>query len=299
MPRSLVTGGAGFIGSNLVDALLGIGHDVVCVDNESSDSSEKFHWNGRAENHKVDVCDQKSMSRLFSGIEFVFHLAAEARIGNTMENPVKAFDTNVVGTATLLECCRSNGVRRMVLSSTSAAYGKNSVPNVESQLDDPMNPYSVSKVAAEKACRMYSDLFGLETVVLRYFNVYGPREPTKGVYAPVIGIFKRQKAAGQPLTVVGDGLQRRDFTHVYDVAKANILAAEASLTKKEMRGVFNIGSGSNISVLEIAQMISEKITFLPARVGEMRETLADNERARSLLGWRPSFNVENYIASVA
>jgi len=294
-----VTGGAGFIGSNLVDALLGIGHDVVCVDNESSESSEKFHWNGRAENHKVDVCDQKSMSRLFSGIEFVFHLAAEARIGNTMENPVKAFDTNVVGTATVLECCRSNGVRRMVLSSTSAAYGKNSVPNVESQLDDPMNPYSVSKVAAEKACNMYSDLFGLETVVLRYFNVYGPREPTKGVYAPVIGIFKRQKAAGQPLTVVGDGLQRRDFTHVYDVAKANILAAEASLTKKEMRGVFNIGSGSNISVLEIAQMISEKINFLPARVGEMRETLADNERARSLLGWKPSFNVENYIASVA
>jgi len=212
---------------------------------------------------------------------------------------VKAFDTNVVGTATVLECCRSNGVRRMVLSSTSAAYGKNSVPNVESQLDDPMNPYSVSKVAAEKACNMYSDLFGLETVVLRYFNVYGPREPTKGVYAPVIGIFKRQKAAGQPLTVVGDGLQRRDFTHVYDVAKANILAAEASLTKKEMRGVFNIGSGSNISVLEIAQMISEKINFLPARVGEMRETLADNERARSLLGWKPSFNVENYIASVA
>jgi UDP-glucose 4-epimerase len=299
LPRSLVTGGAGFIGSNLVEALLGIGHDVVCVDNESSNATEKFHWNGGAENHKVDICDQKPMSRLFSGVDFVFHLAAEARIGCTMENPVKAFSTNVLGTATVLECCRSNGVKRAVISSTSAAYGNNSVPNVESQADDPLNPYSVSKVASEKASRMYSDLFGLETVVLRYFNVYGPREPTKGVYAPVIGIFKRQKAAGQPLTVVGDGLQRRDFTHVYDVAKANILAAEAPLPKKEMGRVFNIGSGSNISVLEIAQMISEKIVFLPARDGEMRETLASNERARSLLGWKPSFKVEDYIASVA
>lgn len=298
MPKSLVTGGAGFIGSNLVDALLGVGHDVVCVDNESSESNDVYHWNSRSENHKVDICDQGAMARIMAGVDFVFHLAAEARIGNTMKRPVKAFETNALGTAVVLDCALKNGVKRVVFSSTSSAYGRNPSPNIETQPDDPLNPYSVSKVAGEKACRLYSDLFGLETVVLRYFNVYGPREPKKGQYALVIGIFRRQREAGEALTVVGDGLQRRDFTHVYDVARANILAAEADIPKNEFGSVFNIGSGLNYSVLEIADMISEKKTFLPPRPGEMRETLADNGKAGRLLGWRPTFQVKDYIASV-
>lgn len=299
MPKSLVTGGAGFIGSNLVDALLGVGHDVVCVDNEASKCNESFHWNLRAENHKVDICDERAMKSLLAGVDYVFHLAAEARIGVTMDDPVKAFRTNVLGTATVLQCSRENGVKRVMFSSTSSAYGRNTTPNVESQPDDPLNPYSVSKVAGEKACRMYWELFGLETVVFRYFNIYGPREPKKGQYAPVIGIFQRQRAGGQPLTVVGDGLQRRDFTHVYDVARANILAAEADIPKGELGSVFNVGTGRNLSVLEIAEMMSADKTFLPQRPGEMRETLADAGKSERLLGWKAKFRVEDYIASLA
>lgn len=298
MPRSLVTGGAGFIGSNLVDALFGIGHDVVCVDNEASASNEKYYWNPRADNHKIDICDTDSMMRVSAGVDYIFHLAAEARIGITMENPVKAFRTNVLGTASVLQCAKVNGVKRVMYSSTSSAYGRNSSPNRESQTDDPLNPYSVSKVAGEKACRMYSELFGLETVVFRYFNIYGPREPKKGQYAPVIGIFQRQRAAGEQLTVVGDGLQRRDFTHVYDVARANILASEAKLSKDDFGTVFNIGTGRNLSVLEIAKMMSDNIRFIPERPGEMRETLADASKAERLLGWKATFMAEDYIRSL-
>lgn len=299
MPKSLVTGGAGFIGSNLVDALLGMGHDVVCVDNEASETNERYYWNNRADNHKVDICDVDSMKRLCYGVDFVFHLAAEARIGVTMENPIKAFRTNSLGTSVVLQCAREGGVKRVMFSSTSSAYGRNPCPNEEGQPDDPLNPYSVSKVAGEKACKMYSDLFGLETVVFRYFNIYGPREPKKGQYAPVIGIFHRQRSAGEPLTVVGDGLQRRDFTHVYDVARANILASEAKLSKDKFGTVFNVGTGTNISVLEIAKLMSDKIKFIPQRPGEMRETLSDTKKTNEFLGWRATFKVEDYIKSLS
>jgi UDP-glucose 4-epimerase len=299
MPKSLVTGGAGFIGSNLVDELLERGHEVVCVDNESSISTDRFHWNPRAQNHKVDICDLNSMSGLFTEIDFVFHLAAESRIGITMENPVKAYETNVLGTANVLQCARTNGVRRVMFSSTSSAYGRNSPPNVESQPDDCLNPYSASKAAAEKACRLYWELFGLETVIFRYFNIYGPREPRKGQYAPVIGIFARQRAAGEALTVVGDGKQRRDFTHVGDVVSANILASEARISPEDMATVLNVGTGRNHSILELAGMISDRVAFIPKRPGEMRETLADNSKIRRILGWEPGVRLEDYISSLA
>jgi UDP-glucose 4-epimerase len=298
MPKSLVTGGAGFIGSNLVDELLERGHEVVCVDNESSISTDHFHWNDKASNHKVDICDIDSISGLFKGVDFVFHLAAESRIGVTMENPVKAYETNVVGTANVLQCSRSHGVRRVMFSSTSSAYGKNLPPNVESQPDDCLNPYSASKAAAEKACRLYWELFGLETVIFRYFNIYGPREPRKGQYAPVIGIFARQRASGVPLTVVGDGLQRRDFTHVRDVVSVNILASEASISPQDMATVLNVGTGRNHSILELADMISDRVSFISERPGEMRETLADNSKIRRVLGWEPSVSLEDYISSL-
>lgn len=299
MPKSLVTGGAGFIGSNLVDALLELGHSVVCVDNESSVSTDKYHWNKDADNHKVDVCDMSTMSPLFAGVDFVFHLAAESRIGVTMDDPVKAFMTNVVGTANVLQCSRINGVRRVMYSSTSSAYGGNPAPNTESQPDDCLNPYSVSKAAGEKACLMYYRLFGLETVVFRYFNIYGPREPRKGQYAPVIGIFARQRAAGEALTVVGDGLQRRDFTHVSDVVRANILASDRYIGPNDLGTVLNVGTGRNHSILELAKMMSDNISFIPERPGEMKETLADNSKIRRVLGWEPTVALEDYISSLA
>lgn len=296
--KSIVTGGAGFIGSNIVDKLLELGHRVVCIDNESSNSTDQFTWNPNCSNHKIDICDMNSILPLFKDVDYVFHLAAESRIGPTIENPVRAFKTNVLGTANILQCSRENGVKKVVFSSTSSAYGNNTSPNVETQKDDPLNPYSVSKVSGEKICSMYTSLFGLKTIIFRYFNIYGNREPKKGQYAPVIGIFRRQRDNGEFLTIVGDGLQRRDFTNVSDVVSANILAAEKDLDEKMYGTVFNIGTGTNHSVLELAKMISNKYKFIPERLGEMKETLADNRKAREILGWEPKVKLEDYIASV-
>ena len=221
MTISLVTGAAGFIGSNLTDYLLDKGHQVICVDNESADN-DKFHWNENAINVNGDITDYKFMKNVFTNVDYVFHLAAESRLQPAIENPIQAVHRNCVGTTVMLQCAREAGVKRFVYSSTSSGYGNNPFPNVETQPDDCLNPYSASKVAAEKFCKMYSDLYGLETVVLRYFNVFGERSPTRGQYAPVIGIFQRQRDAGEPLTIVGDGTQRRDFIYVGDLSLIHI-----------------------------------------------------------------------------
>lgn len=293
--KSLVTGGAGFIGSNLVDKLLEMGHEVVVIDNESSDAHEHFYWNDLSNNNKLDITDYDSIRPLFDGVDYVFHLAAEARIQPAIINPLKAVKTNALGTATVLQCAREAGVKRVVYSSTSSGYGRNDIPNIETQQDDCLNPYSVSKVSGEKLCSMYYELFGLETVILRYFNVYGNREPMRGQYAPVIGIFKRQKQAGEPLTVVGDGEQRRDFTNVSDVVNANILASTADLPGHIIGTKFNIGTGINYSVNEIVAMYNHESVNLPPRLGEARKTLADNQKAKTYLNWHPEISLQTYL----
>ena len=292
---SLVTGGAGFIGSNLVDYLIQQGHEVICVDNESAECNDKFYWNDRACNIIGDITDYKFMKNLFTEVDYVFHLAAESRLQPAIKNPIEAVYKNCVGTTTILQCAREAGVKRFVYSSTSSGYGFNPSPNVETQPDDCLNPYSASKVAAEKFCKMYSDLYGLETVVLRYFNVFGERSPRRGQYAPVIGIFDRQKLSGEALTIVGDGTQRRDFIYVGDVAKANLIAAEATLDKKYFGQVFNIGSGINYSVQEIADAISDNQTYIPKRDGEMETTWSNIEKASEILGWKPDVDVLEWI----
>ena len=295
MTTSLVTGGAGFIGSNLVDYLLDKGHQVVCVDNESAECNDKFYWNDKAINVKGDVTDYKFMKNVFTGVEYVFHLAAESRLQPAIKNPIEAVYKNCVGTTTILQCAREAGVKRLVYSSTSSGYGYNEPPNVETQPDDCLNPYSASKVAAEKFCKMYSDLYGLETVVLRYFNVFGERSPTRGQYAPVIGIFERQRDAGEPLTIVGDGTQRRDFIYVGDVARANYLAALMPGVRDHLGGVFNVGSGVNYSVQEIADAISDNQTYIPKREGEMETTWSNIEKVNKVIGWNPQVDVLEWI----
>ena len=293
---SLVTGGAGFIGSNLVDYLLKQGHTVVTVDNESA-NNEKFYWtheNGMALNVKGDITDYKFMKNVFTGVDYVFHLAAESRLQPAIENPIGAVEKNCVGTTVMLQCAREVGVKRFVYSSTSSAYGNNPYPNVETQPDDCLNPYSASKAAGEKFCKMYTDLYGLETVILRYFNVFGQRSPARGQYAPVIGIFQRQKEAGEPLTLVGDGSQKRDFIHVEDVARANYIAATADLGD-HIGEVFNIGSGKNYSIKDIADVISDNQVFIPKRSGEMETTLADITKVESVMGWKPEIDVLEWI----
>ena len=295
MITSLVTGAAGFIGSKLVDYLLDRGHQVVCVDNESAECNDKFYWNPKAINVKGDVTDYKFMKNVFTGVEYVFHLAAEARLQPAIKNPIEAVYKNCVGTTTVLQCAREAGVKRLVYSSTSSGYGFNPSPNIETQPDDCLNPYSASKVAAEKFCKMYSDLYGLETVVLRYFNVFGERSPTRGQYAPVIGIFQRQKDAGEPLTIVGDGTQRRDFIYVGDVARANELAALMPGVKDHLGEVFNVGSGINYSVQEIADAISDNQTYIPKRDGEMETTWSNIDKVNKVIGWKPEVDVLEWI----
>ena len=292
---SLVTGGAGFIGSNLVDYLIKQGHEVICIDNESAECNDKFYWNKSACNIIGDITDYSFMKNCFTEVDYVFHLAAESRLQPAIKNPIEAVYKNCVGTTTILQCAREAGVKRFVYSSTSSGYGFNSSPNVETQPDDCLNPYSASKVAAEKFCKMYSDLYGLETVVLRYFNVFGERSPTRGQYAPVIGIFDRQKKNDEPLTIVGDGTQRRDFIYVGDVAKANLIAAEASLDKKYFGQVFNIGSGVNYSVQQIADAISDNQTYIPKREGEMETTWSNIDKASEILNWKPEVDVLEWI----
>ena len=295
MIKSLVTGGAGFIGSNLVDYLIDRGHQVVCVDNESAECNDKFYWNDKAINVKGDVTDYKFMKNVFVGAEYVFHLAAEARLQPAIKNPIEAVYKNCVGTTTVLQCAREAGVKRVVYSSTSSGYGYNEPPNVETQPDDCLNPYSVSKIAAEKMCKMYSDLYGLETVVLRYFNVFGERSPTRGQYAPVIGIFERQRDAGEPLTIVGDGTQRRDFIYVKDVARANYLASLMPRVREHLGEVFNVGSGVNYAVQEIADAISDNQTYIPKREGEMDTTWSNIDKINQVIGWKPEVDVLEWI----
>ena len=295
MIKSLVTGGAGFIGSNLVDYLIAHGHQVTCVDNESAECNDKFYWNDKAINVKGDVTDYKFMKNVFVGAEYVFHLAAEARLQPAIKNPIEAVYKNCVGTTTVLQCAREAGVKRVIYSSTSSGYGYNPSPNIETQPDDCLNPYSASKVAAEKFCKMYSDLYGLETVVLRYFNVFGERSPTRGQYAPVIGIFQRQRDTGEPLTIVGDGSQRRDFIYVKDVARANYLASLMPGVRDHLGEVFHVGSGINYSVQEIADAISDDQTYIPKREGEMETTWSNIDKVNKVIGWKPEVDVLDWI----
>ena len=294
---SLVTGAAGFIGSNLVDYLLKQDHQVICVDNESADN-EKFHWNGETMNVSGDITDYQFMKNVFNKVDYVFHLAAESRLQPAIHNPIQAVHKNCVGTATMLQCAREAGVKRFIYSSTSSGYGNNPYPNTEDQPDDCLNPYSASKVSGEKFCKMYYNLYGLETVVLRYFNVFGQRSPTRGQYAPVIGIFRRQKEAGEPLTIVGDGSQKRDFVHVEDVARANYLASIMPLQRwgHDYTGdVFNVGSGKNYSIKQIADCISDNQVYIPKRDGEMETTLADISKIGSVIGWQPEIDVLEWV----
>ena len=251
--KSLVTGGAGFIGSNLVDQLVELGHEVVVIDNEYSDVHEQFYYNDKVENHNLDIRDPATRP-LYDGVDYVFHIAAEARIQPAVHNPIEAVSINSVGT------------------------------------------YSVSKVNGEKLCSMYTSLFGLKTIILRYFNVYGNRHPLKGQYAPVIGIFLRQLRDGEALTVVGDGEQRRDFTNVLDVVSANVLAATKKLDDDAFGQVYNVGTGTNHSINEIANMISDNIKHIPPRLGEARITLAHNSKIKGALGWEPKIKLEDWIS---
>ena len=290
--RALVTGGCGFIGSHVVEALLTQGSEVIVIDDESANENEEFYKFDGATYHKLDICDD-STEVLYKGVDIVFHLAARSRIQPTIGDPSGTFDVNVHGTSKVLNHAKNNGVKKVIYSSSSSCYGhKNKPPHHEDMAPDCLTPYSLSKKQGEELCKMFSDLYGLSTVTLRYFNVYGPREPLKGQYAPVVGLFKRMKEAGETLTIVGDGEQRRDFTYIKDVVRANLMAAES----KVYHGLFNIGTGRNYSINEVADLIGGKKTYILSRSGEARETMADISKATQILGWSPSYRLEDAIS---
>jgi len=292
--KIIVTGGNGFIGSHIVDKLAD-SNEVHVIDNLSSDAADKHYYNKRAIYHKADIADYEAIKNIFEGIDYVFHLAAEARIQPTLNNPVLAAKSNMLGTCTVLQCSREANVKRVIYSSTSSAYGLKNKPPLQEEMDnDCLNPYSVTKTGGEELCKMFTKLFNLETVILRYFNVYGDRSPLKGQYAPVVGIFLRQTINNEPMTIVGDGNQRRDFTHVQDIVEANIRAA-ASENKKILGNTINVGTGINYSILEVANMIGSMTVHLPERKAEASITLANNKRLKEWLNFIPTDKLKEYI----
>jgi UDP-glucose 4-epimerase len=291
MTRVLVTGGSGFIGSHIVEKLKEKGYKVASLDIKIGDDLSVYHFG--------NICHHDNVKRCFSGFlpEYVIHCAALARIQPSLINPLETYRTNVIGTLNILEASKQFGVKKIIYSGSSSVYGANiKMPLKESMKPKPLNPYAYSKLMAEMAISQYVKNFGLKATILRYFNVYGPRQPEEGQYATVIGIFLRQLANGEPLTIVPDGNQKRDFTYVSDVVEANILAMESDKTGGGE--IINIGSGRNYSILEVADIIGGKDyprIFIEPRIGEARVTLADISKAKEMLGWEPKISLEEGI----
>lgn len=274
--KCLVLGGAGFIGSHVVDALIEAGHKVSVVDHLSTGSKENLH--PRAKFYEKDIEDIKFWNKLDKH-DFVFHLAARARIQPSIKDPLTAHNTNVNGTLNVLEHCRRHG-SKLIFSSSSSIYKGDKLPTKEHYKKAPRSPYALQKYVCEQYINLYKRLYGLDYAILRYFNVYGERQLPGGAYATVLGIFITQKNKGEPLTITNDGEQRRDFTYVKDVAKANLMAMD-------WHGAFNIGSGRNHSINDIAKIVGGKTKYVGKRLGEVRETLADNSKAKAQ-GWKPT-----------
>ena len=291
MSKLLVTGGAGFIGSNLVDELVRLGHKVVVIDTLSL--GKKEHLNTKAKFYNRDIRDYEAIRPLFKGVDCVFHLAAQPRIQPSIINPAESFSNNVLGTFNVLLAARDNKVKKLVYSASSSAYGdQKTLPLVESMNPNCKNPYALFKYMGEEMAHLFHKLYGLPVVCLRYFNVYGERQSLSGAYATVVGIFLKQKKNRKPLTIVGNGNQRRDFTYVKDVARANILAMKS---KKAVGHLINIGSGKNYSVNEVARLIDKNHVFIPPRPGEAKLTLADISKARKLLQWQPKTKLSDWL----
>jgi UDP-glucose 4-epimerase len=298
---ALVTGGAGFIGSHLVDRLLETGWSVRVLDDFSSGRVANIaHLNGHAEVVRGDLRDRALLAGALAGVEVVFHQGAVPSVPRSVAEPERTNDVNVTGTLGVLEAARQAGVRRVVFASSSSAYGDTPVlPKVETMAPCPLSPYALQKYAGERYCQLYHRLYGFETVALRYFNVYGPRQDPASEYAAVIPRFVRACLAGEAPTVFGDGEQTRDFTFVGDAVAANLLGAEAPLAAGE---VLNVAGGRRVSLNQLLGEIRSltgatvEPRYLPARAGDVRDSLADLSRARELLGYEPRVELRAGLA---
>jgi len=292
--KVIVTGGAGFIGSYITRKLIDLGYEVFVIDNLYSGKVENVH--SQAKFFNMDVRNLKDIEPIFKGAIYVFHLAAIPSVQYSIENPQETNDINVGGTLNVLTAAKNAGVKRVIYSASCSVYGDaEKLPITESELPKPKSPYALQKYIGELYCKMFSEIYGLETVCPRYFNVYGVGQPSTGAYASVIAKFIDLKKQNKPLTIIGDGNQTRDFVNVEDVAEANISAAKSD---KVGRGEsINIGTGKKYSVNEIAKIIGGPVTNLPPRI-EPKDSLADITLARSLLGWKPKVTLEDGLKEV-
>ncbi|MBD3272316.1 MAG: NAD-dependent epimerase/dehydratase family protein [Elusimicrobia bacterium] len=298
MDKYLVTGGAGFIGSNIVESLVARGDQVTVLDNLSTGSMDNLKTvTDKIQFIKGDLRSMDDVKKATRGITYVLHQAALRSVERSVEDPSATNDSNITGTLNLLIASRENKVRRLVYASSSSVYGDSArIPQNEEQLPQPVSPYAVSKLAGEHYCSVYAKTFGLETVVLRYFNVFGPRQNPRSRYAAVIPIFMQCIVTGKPLPMHGDGKQSRDFTYIDNVVEANILAAHAPGVSGT---TYNAALGDNRSVCDIADML-EKITnkkikrkHTEPRVGDVRITKADNSRIKKDMDFKGSIGFED------
>ena len=293
MKKAVVIGGAGFIGSNLVDRLIDEGIEVIVIDNLSTGKKENI--NPKAKFIACDIAQTKMdfLIKQIEGVDVLFHLAALARVQPSIDDPIPFNEVNINGTLNVLFAAYKAGVKKVVYSASSSAYGDaEKMPQLETDPTNPLSPYGLQKYVGEQYCKMFSQVYGLDTVSLRYFNVYGERMLLDGAYCLVLGIFARQMLEGKPLTINNDGEQRRDFTYVGDVVNANILAAHH---KDKLNGdVINIGNGDNYSVNEVVKMYGGQSTA-GQKVLEPFETLADITKAKKVLGWEPKGNLPVWI----
>lgn len=295
MEKVVVTGGAGFVGSNLVTALLDHGFGVHVIDNYAG-GKRADRIASKAVYHDLDIRDYDAIAPIIASARYVFHQAALPRVQFSIENPQETFSVNVDGLISVLRAAHEHGVSRVIYAASSSAYGDQAIlPLSEDLPAQPKSPYGLQKYIGELSCRLWSEVYGLPTVSLRYFNVYGPMFDPDGAYALVIGKFLKLKKEGKPLTITGNGTQTRDFTHVSDIVSANFLAAESSNVGRGE--VINIGAGRNVSINDLAEMIGGPRINVEARL-EPHDTLADNRRAKQLLGWEPKIKFEDGIAEL-
>ncbi len=285
--KALVTGGAGFIGSHLCELLSHQGHEVVVVDNMLSGSTKNLASiieSDKVSVHEVDIRDAQKLRPCFEGIDWVFHLAGLADIVPSIEHPDAYYSTNVTGTFEVLEACRAYGIKKIVYAASSSSYGIPDVyPTPETSPIKPQYPYALTKHLGEELILHWAQVYDIPAISLRLFNVYGIRSRTTGAYGAVFGVFLAQKLAGEPLTVVGDGTQTRDFTYVTDVANAFLSAAESDVAGKAM----NVGSGGHYSVNQIVELLESESITIPKRPGEPECTFADITEITQSLGWKP------------
>lgn len=295
--RCIVTGGAGFIGSHVVERLINDGHTVHVIDNHSTgrpQNIDAFRDSGRLTETVADIAVD-DLNPLFTGADWVFHLAALADIVPSIENPVGYYRSNVDGTLRVMEAARAAGIKRLVYAASSSCYGLPDVyPTPETAEIRPQYPYALTKYLGECLVLHWAKVYGIPALSLRLFNVYGSRSRTSGTYGAVFGVFLRQKLAGEPFTVVGDGTQTRDFTYVTDVAAAFVFAAASDLSGE----ILNVGSGGTYSVNRLVELLGGPVTYIPKRPGEPDCTFADTAKIVERLGWSPEVSFEDGVARV-